>query len=721
MEYVELKISENTSGSVSSNNPAIRFARSRFGAVFLLFVSLLYPLESFSATCQLKTAPICIDSTPCRDVTDSAGNPVKVCLSTAISPPPGALITSASCWQYKAVYDCMDQSSPTYTDTCKQVRDGGSCANYAELSATCNNDLPKLANGACPLFDVKYSCETAPGNPYTETTCSSSTSCVDQNGNPSFCTGPVSQETNTSIGGVAAAQEMARQAGVYADKGTNPAESDPDKILLFKGEGARCSEGMWGLAPNCCKGDSKGASATNALITQQLVAAGWNQIAQAYVGSGYMYDTLLDKTIDLVTKALGAMQQVMGGVLNGTTTIATTASNIAGGAAGVASSISLTNTGDMIGGAIGGAVLGAAAGQYAIKLGANTGFAGTVTAVGSAIGTVGGTYIAGVTMYAGAALWNGTAMTLAGAANAGSQAIAAICTPCMVGMLVFSILMSFAACSPEEIKTQLKLGAPGLCHFVGTYCNTKDILGGCITTMQSYCCFNSRIGRIIQEGAKGTSSTAGQLGSWGSSRTPDCSGIKTTDLNKLDFSKIDLSEFIQDVTANSVPAGNDAANVVATHTQAYFDANQVDPTATDGLLVTGSVQQLAPPAIPMNDTSTLDNPPPSMMACSVAFKVTNMAPDGTTTGDFDISDCNPNAIIALTNQGNCAASPATSLDPSSSDFTSATVSLDGKAKFSITLPPSCFAVTSPPTQNIWKGLVTLSPYGTLGVIDAIWQ
>ncbi len=59
---------------------------------------------------------------------------------------------------------------------------------------------------------------------------------------------------------------------------------------------------------------------------------------------------------------------------------------------------------------------------------------------------------------------------------------------------------------------------------------------------ESSCCFNSRLARIINEQGRA------QLGKgWGSQKHPDCSGFTAAELEKLDFSKIDLSEFIAEI------------------------------------------------------------------------------------------------------------------------------------------------------------------------------
>jgi conjugal transfer mating pair stabilization protein TraN len=59
---------------------------------------------------------------------------------------------------------------------------------------------------------------------------------------------------------------------------------------------------------------------------------------------------------------------------------------------------------------------------------------------------------------------------------------------------------------------------------------------------EGYCCFNSRLARIIQEQGRA------QLGkSWGSAKSPECSGFTLAEFESLDFSQIDLTEFIREI------------------------------------------------------------------------------------------------------------------------------------------------------------------------------
>jgi hypothetical protein len=86
-----------------------------------------------------------------------------------------------------------------------------------------------------------------------------------------------------------------------------------------------------------------------------------------------------------------------------------------------------------------------------------------------------------------------------------------------------------------------------LCHYVGSYCSKKTpLIGTCETTTKSYCCFTSKISRVINEQGRA------QLGiGWGSGESPDCRGLTPDEMRRLHFNQMDLSEISADV-ANSV-------------------------------------------------------------------------------------------------------------------------------------------------------------------------
>ena len=110
-----------------------------------------------------------------------------------------------------------------------------------------------------------------------------------------------------------------------------------------------------------------------------------------------------------------------------------------------------------------------------------------------------------------------------------------------------------------------------LCVPVGSFCSRRvPIIRTCIEQTQSYCCFNSRLARIINEQGRG------QVGKgWGSGKRPDCSGFTPEEFEQIDFSRIDLSEFIAEVVASvRVPSasaiGQNVQSTVQQRVESYY-------------------------------------------------------------------------------------------------------------------------------------------------------
>jgi conjugal transfer mating pair stabilization protein TraN len=84
---------------------------------------------------------------------------------------------------------------------------------------------------------------------------------------------------------------------------------------------------------------------------------------------------------------------------------------------------------------------------------------------------------------------SGLLTTAAGAAAiaSGPAAIAALATPFLATFL----------CDSEEMMLDVK-DRMGLCHYVGSYCSDK-VLGVCTSKRKSYCCFESKLSRVLQE------------------------------------------------------------------------------------------------------------------------------------------------------------------------------------------------------------------------------
>jgi hypothetical protein len=100
-------------------------------------------------------------------------------------------------------------------------------------------------------------------------------------------------------------------------------------------------------------------------------------------------------------------------------------------------------------------------------------------------------------------------------------------------------------CKEEEKMLRQRRDA-GLCHYVGTYCSKKIPLIGCVQEKNTFCCFNSKLGRIVHEQGRP------QLDmDWGEAKSPQCRGFTPDEFQRLDFSKIDLSEYYGDIVTRA--------------------------------------------------------------------------------------------------------------------------------------------------------------------------
>jgi len=119
-------------------------------------------------------------------------------------------------------------------------------------------------------------------------------------------------------------------------------------------------------------------------------------------------------------------------------------------------------------------------------------------------------------------------------------------------------------CSSNEQRLALsRKGA--LCHYVGSYCSNRNLFG-CTSRKETHCCFKSKLARIIHEQGRV------QLGmNWGSAEAPNCTGITIEQLQSLDFSQIDFSEFYADAMgdANS-PDSSELQGVIDNYIQQSY-------------------------------------------------------------------------------------------------------------------------------------------------------
>lgn len=120
------------------------------------------------------------------------------------------------------------------------------------------------------------------------------------------------------------------------------------------------------------------------------------------------------------------------------------------------------------------------------------------------------------------------------------------------------------ACDQTSMETAMAASS-GYCHEVGTYCKKKIPLLGCVQKATSYCCFNSKLARILHE--QGRPQLTGFNG-WGTASDPQCRGFTPEEFSALDFSKIDLSEYVEDMVLKTT---NEIQGSVNQITQDFYN------------------------------------------------------------------------------------------------------------------------------------------------------
>ncbi|MCF8708396.1 conjugal transfer protein TraN [Rhizorhapis sp. SPR117] len=143
----------------------------------------------------------------------------------------------------------------------------------------------------------------------------------------------------------------------------------------------------------------------------------------------------------------------------------------------------------------------------------------------------------------------------AAALAGGPAAIAALATP----------FLTLFACSQDEMKLDIK-DRMGFCHKVGTYCSSS-FLGICKTKRTAYCCFESKLSRILQEQGRA------QLGKpWGSPKKEQCQGFTIDEFARLDLSVMDFTEVYADfMDAAKLPDEVEAMSQIQQKIQDYYD------------------------------------------------------------------------------------------------------------------------------------------------------
>ncbi len=106
------------------------------------------------------------------------------------------------------------------------------------------------------------------------------------------------------------------------------------------------------------------------------------------------------------------------------------------------------------------------------------------------------------------------------------------------------------ACPRSTKELRARRDGAGACHYVGIH--KKKVLGITLKKRKVYCCFNSKMARLVHEQTrgqliqKGLWATAAN-GGWGRPRNPNCGGMTAEQLQEIDFDAVDFSEIYGDL------------------------------------------------------------------------------------------------------------------------------------------------------------------------------
>ena len=127
------------------------------------------------------------------------------------------------------------------------------------------------------------------------------------------------------------------------------------------------------------------------------------------------------------------------------------------------------------------------------------------------------------------------------------------------------LLVGLANCSASERELAEERNA-GNTHYLGKYCSKRTFFGICIRRSRAWCVFGSKLGRILQQQGRS------QLGiGWSS-----CRGFTVAEVESIDFERLDLSEFTENLMDGSMepsvslPDAGDTGAAMRTRVREFY-------------------------------------------------------------------------------------------------------------------------------------------------------
>ena len=131
------------------------------------------------------------------------------------------------------------------------------------------------------------------------------------------------------------------------------------------------------------------------------------------------------------------------------------------------------------------------------------------------------------------------------------------------------LLVGLGNCSASERELAEERNA-GNTHYLGRYCSKRTFFGACIRRSRAWCVFGSKLGRILQQQGRA------QLGiGWSS-----CRGLTVAEVEGIDFARLDLLEFTDDLMDGSkepsvsLPDAGDTGTAMRTRIRDFYRRGQ---------------------------------------------------------------------------------------------------------------------------------------------------
>lgn len=391
------------------------------------------------------------------------------------------------------------------------------------VQSKCLHEAP---NGACHIYEESWDCGKSVN--YDDETIEEEYVCD----GPISCMGEecisVNRETSDSFGKVAALLNVVEHADGMLQCGDNPGateETDLSGCTIFRGEKNECKKAMGGVV-DCCE-KPKGVSLGDYLVMLQATKKIDSAMLAISETSGFGSGAASQYVTKFREPVQGAYNSIKEPVVDGFKKITSPFVNYA------------ESTGATISQRVTEQVLNTV--HEALGESAKQFLTGALEGMGYDSLLQGGV-VAGTEEVVGEEAF---AQTMGQTVGSIISFVGWVYLAYQVATLVIQMIYK---CTKSEMELMVGVQLKK-CSYVGSYCASKT-LGACTVKKESYCCYDSPLARIVvEQGYK-------QLGkTQGTAKAPQCNGLTLAEMEKLDWDRIDLSEWTGMLIEHNLYAG----------------------------------------------------------------------------------------------------------------------------------------------------------------------